>query len=342
MYNKTLYFTGPGQVEIRESAIPESGAGTVLVKALVSGISSGTELLIYRGLAPQHMPADSTISSLSHSLAYPLPYGYCMIGRVVEVGRDVDPDWIEKKVFAFHHHSSYFLAAPDSLICIPEDLSLDEAIFMPNMETAVNLLLDGRPLIGERVAVFGQGIVGLLTVSLLALQPVSQLLSFDLHPARRNVSLTAGAHYSVNPLAPDYQEQIESLLSKYGNQAGVDLTYELSGSPSALDQAVALTGYDGRIIVGSWYGLKRASLDLGSHFHRSRIRLISSQVSTIAPDLLGRWNNARRIDVAWQMIRRIRPDSFITHRFPLDKAAEAYEMLDKQSDQIIQAVIIYE
>ena len=342
MKNKTIYFTGPRQIEIRESEIPVPSRGTVLVKAIASGISSGTELLIYRGEAPKDMPADATIAALDHTLEYPLSYGYSMVGQVVEIGPDIDPGWKGKLVFAFHHHTAYFLASVDSLFCLPEDVTVDEAIFLPNMETAVNLLLDGKPLIGERIAVFGQGIVGLLTVSLLALQPISQLFTFDLHPARRTASQKIGAHLSLDPLTYDFQGQAQSSNLNPGKQTGFDLTYELSGAPSALDQAVAITGYDGRIIVGSWYGTKRVSLDLGTHFHRSRMKLISSQVSTISPELLGRWNTQRRIDVAWKMLRRIRPASFITHRFSLENAAQAYALLDNQPDHIIQAVITYE
>ncbi|MFD0669868.1 zinc-binding alcohol dehydrogenase [Cohnella sp. GCM10027633] len=335
---KTLYFTGPGSVDIRESEIPSPEANTVLVRTIASGISPGTELLIYRGQAPSDMVADATISSLSHALTFPFPYGYCAVGEVVETGVGVHASWIGKRVFAFHHHASYFVAAPDTLIEVPSDIGTEEAIFMPNMETAVNLLLDGRPLIGERAAVFGQGIVGLLTLSLLAMQPIFRLISFDPNPERRRASLAAGAHFSLDPLATDCREQANALLS----DNGFDLVYELSGSPAALDQAVSMTGYDGRVIVGSWYGTKRASLDLGSHFHRSRMKLISSQVSTISPDLLGRWNNARRIDAAWEMIRRIRPAKYITHRYPIERAAEAYEALDNQADAIMQAVLTYD
>jgi 2-desacetyl-2-hydroxyethyl bacteriochlorophyllide A dehydrogenase len=334
MRNKTVFFTAPRQVEIRESLIPEPIDGTVLVKALRSAISSGTELLIYRGQAPQDMPADETISALSHSLTYPLSYGYCMVGQVIEIGKDVDPTWRGKLVFAFHYHSAYFIAKPESLLLVPEEVSVEEALFLPNMETAVNLMMDGRPMIGERVAVFGQGIVGLLTVSLLSLHPLSQLVSFDLHSNRRAASQRAGVHASVNPL--------ETVPAEFQRSDGFDLCYELSGTPAALDQAIALTGFNGRVIIGSWYGLKRASLDLGTHYHRSRMKLISSQVSTIAPDLLGRWTQERRIETAWNMIRRVRPASYITHRFTIDQASDAYVLLDQQPDKIIQGVFVYE
>ena len=122
---------------------------------------------------------------------------------------------------------------------------------------------------------------------------------------------------------------------------GADLAYELSGTPEALDQVIALTGFDGRVIVGSWYGSKRASLDLGGRFHRSRIRLISSQVSTIASELRGRWSKARRFEVAWEMLREIQPERFITQRIPLNEAPGAYQLLDQSPGETIQMILTY-
>ena len=98
-----------------------------------------------------------------------------------------------------------------------------------------------------------------------------------------------------------------------------DLTFELSGSPSALNDAIALTTFSGRIVIGSWYGKKHAEIDLGGSFHRSRIKLISSQVSTISPELSGRWDKSRRFDTAWKALERIKPEKWITHRFPIEE-----------------------
>ena len=104
---------------------------------------------------------------------------------------------------------------------------------------------------------------------------------------------------------------------------------------------LALTGFSGRIVIGSWYGEKRAEIDLGGAFHRSRIKLISSQVSTIAPELSGRWDKARRFDAAWKALERIKPEKWITHRFPIEEAAKAYELLDERPQETIQVVFKY-
>ena len=122
---------------------------------------------------------------------------------------------------------------------------------------------------------------------------------------------------------------------------GADLTYELSGAPQALNLAISLTGFTGRVVIGSWYGQKRADLDLGGYFHRSRIRLISSQVSTLSPELSGRWSKARRFELAWEMISQVNPEQWITQRFPLDRAAEAYRLLDERPHETIQVMFDY-
>jgi len=124
-------------------------------------------------------------------------------------------------------------------------------------------------------------------------------------------------------------------------QSKFDLTFELSGSPSALNTAIEATMFSGRIVIGSWYGQKRAEIDLGGSFHRSRIRLVSSQVSTISPELSGRWDKSRRFEVAWQALERIRPQKWITHRFTLDEAKKAYQLLDEHPQETIQVIFEY-
>ena len=139
------------------------------------------------------------------------------------------------------------------------------------METAVTLLLDGQPLLGEQVAIFGQGIVGLLLTSLLARWPLSSLVTLDLYPKRRLLSENLGAHLSLDPATPSWRNNCWGALQGAGPYPGADLTYEVSGNPEALNQAIAITGFNGRVVIGSWYGRKRSDLDLGGRFHRSRL-----------------------------------------------------------------------
>jgi threonine dehydrogenase-like Zn-dependent dehydrogenase len=190
------------------------------------------------------------------------------------------------------------------------------------------------------VVVFGQGVIGLLTTALLAHYPLSTLVTLDRYELRRETSLALGAHSSLDPESGAGLDRLRAALDGEG-ATGADLVYELSGTPSALDQAVAVTGFSGRIVVGSWYGLKKASLDLGGHFHRQRVRLVSSQVSTLSPEHTGRWTKARRLLVAWDTLAHIEPSRWITHRFPVEKAGEAYRLLDQNPGQTLQVVLTY-
>lgn len=333
MERKILYFTAPRQVAVRSESLSEPTTGQVLVRAQISAISAGTELLFYRGQFPGGLAVDDSLPVLAGEFQYPLSYGYSTVGQVIALGPGVDAAWLDRRVFAFQPHASHFLATPDELMLLSDDLSEDEAVFLPTMETAVNLVMDGAPLLGERVAIFGQGLVGLLTTSLLSIFPLSGLVTLDRHTLRRQASVAAGAQASLDP---DEPETLEAARRYAGGD--FDLVYELSGEPQVLENAIAVTGFAGRVVIGSWYGEKRAPLDLGGRFHRSRIHLISSQVSSLAPNLCGRWDKPRRFQVAWEMLRRIRPAPWITHRFPLSTATEAYRLLDERPGEALQVV----
>ena len=336
MIRKTLYFSAPGVLDVVEEDCPAPAAGQARLHTLLSAISPGTELLLYRGQFPSELPVDAAISALSGRFQYPLKYGYCLVGRVVELGLGVDPAWQDRLVFAFHPHESDFTAPVNELIAIPDGIPPEAASFLANVETALNFVMDGVPLIGERVVIFGQGVVGLLTTGLLRRFPLESLITLDGFELRRQASLGLGAHASLDPRDTDWRERL--LLHLPGE---ADLVYELSGNPEALDQAIQVTGFAGRIMIGSWYGQKKVSVNLGGSFHRSRIRLVSSQVSSLDPAITGRWDKARRFKLAWQMIRELDPAQFITHRFRMDQAAEAYRLLDQHPDQAIQVLLNY-
>jgi threonine dehydrogenase-like Zn-dependent dehydrogenase len=274
-----------------------------------------------------------THDGVSNDLNYPLAYGYACVGIIKEIGKEVNREWLNKKVFAFQPHTSHFVAHPSSLISIPDFLSPEAACFLPNMETAVNLVQDGAPILGERVLVLGQGIIGLLTASLLSEFPLESLITVDRFELRREALQSTSKKLEVKSLAPD-DVRLSTLDS-------FDLTFELSGSPSALNDAIAFTTFSGRIVIGSWYGQKRAEIDLGGAFHRSRIKLISSQVSTISPELSGRWDKSRRFDVAWKALERIQPEKWITHRFSVEEAGKAYQLLDENPQETIQVIFDY-
>lgn len=341
MKARTLFFTAPRQVEIRESELPALQDDEALVETVCSAISAGTEMLLYRGEFPQI--ADSH-DNLSSDLQYPLAYGYATVGVVRYAGKHVDKSWLDRLVFSFQPHTSHFIAKPEALITIPQLLPPESACFLPNMETAVNLVQDGAPILGERVLVLGQGVVGLLVASLLREFPLERLVTSDCYLLRRKASLEIGVDVSFDPDVLKEKINFSFLPVVFLNDYTqyFDLTFELSGSPSVLNDAIALTAFSGRIVIGSWYGKQKAPLDLGGVFHRSRIQLISSQVSTIAPALGGRWDKARRFGVAWEALRRIQPQKWITHRFPIEEAEKAYRLLDENPQETIQVIFEYQ
>lgn len=341
MERHALYFSAPQTVDVRLEPLAAPTAGEVLVRTLVSAISSGTELLLYRDQMPRGMVVDATIEALAGEFAYPLKYGYAAVGEVVALGADVDEQWHGRRVFAFQPHQSHFLAKTSDLLAVPEGMDPETAVLLPNMETAVSFLMDAQPLIGEQVAVFGQGVVGLLTTGLLAQMPLAALVTLDRYPLRREWSRRLGAHAALDPGERDTPQRLEALLQGQRPYRGADLTLELSGNPAALEEAIAATGYNGRVLVGSWYGQKSTTLHLGGRFHRSHMRLISSQVSHIAPQWQGRFSKARRLQIAWEMLAQQRPERLITHRFALDDAAVAYDLLHTAPQSAIQVVFTY-
>jgi 2-desacetyl-2-hydroxyethyl bacteriochlorophyllide A dehydrogenase len=338
MISRSVWFEAPYQVTVRAESLPLLAPDQVLVQTMVSAISAGTELLFYRGQVPAGIAIDATLASLAGTVQYPLRYGYACVGQVIDLGTEASVEWRDRLVFSFQPHASHFSATPAELLPVPPGLSPRRAAFLPNMETAVNFLLDGAPLMGEQAVVLGQGVVGLLTAALLAQFPLKQVLAFDRFERRREKSKRLGASDAFDPEEPAQINHAKELLG----EAGADVTFELSGNPEALNLAIELTGFAGRVIIGSWYGRKGAALDLGGRFHRSRIRLISSQVSTLTPELMARWSKARRMAAAWSMLARVPADELITHTFAIDEAVQAYALLDRQPEQAVQIIFQYE
>ncbi len=333
---RSLWFTGPRQVEVRDEELTWPAPGQLLVETMASAISAGTETLLLRGEAPRDMARDDTIGALPGSLAFPLKYGYAAVGRVAAVGDASLAGWEGRLVFSLHPHESRFLAAPQDVIALPPDMATEDALFLASMETAVNLVQDVRPVLGERAVVFGQGIVGLLATGLLAAHGLEALVTVDGFARRREASREMGAHASFDPHAPDLASALRRAL---GGEA--DVALEVSGSPSALNQALEAMAFGGRIIVGSWFGTKPVALDLGRSFHRRRLSLTSSQVSSLGAGLGAAWTKERRMQVAMHWLGRLHPSRFISHRFAFDQAQQAYAFLDHQPDSALQVVLTY-
>ena len=323
-----VIFKAPFEVQSETIVVPPPDDNQLLVESHASAISGGTEMLVYRGQLPQDMTLDESIEGMKAKAVYPLQYGYSAVGHVREVGSQVDKKWIGEKVFAFSPHAGHFLSTQEALVRLPHEVSLEDGVLLANMETAVSFLMDGRPMIGERVLVVGLGIVGLLTAALLAQQSNVEVHCVDLLESRRRLAD-----------ALDVKTETPESLAQHAES--FDLVYELSGHPAGLNQAIQSTRQHGRIIVGSWYGSKPSQIDLGGRFHRSKVMIYPSQVSSIAPELAGRWTKQRRMNVAIAQLNRIKPSKFVSHRFHVKDAAKAYRLIDTQNEDVLQVILEY-
>lgn len=332
---QALWLCGPRRLEWRTEEVSPPAAGEVLVQALYSGISSGTEMLVYRGEVPTDMELD--LPTLAGSFAFPIKYGYALVGRVLASGADVASFRPGDLVFALHPHQSIFCAPQDYVIRLPDAIEPAQGVFFANLETALNIVHDAAPRLGEIVVVFGQGVVGLLVTQLLHMVGVSTLIAVDPLARRRELALRCHAHAA---LVPD-TSLIDTVLS-LSHQRRPDIVIEVSGRPEALQTAIDLVADEGSVIAASWYGTKMAQLQLGGRFHRGRIRLRSSQVGRLAPELGPRWDRARRTATVQHLLGHVQLAALISHRIPFRQANQAYELLDTSLQDVCQIVLEYE
>jgi 2-desacetyl-2-hydroxyethyl bacteriochlorophyllide A dehydrogenase len=319
-----VWFSNARKVELRQEELPAPQPGDVRIDAIASAISHGTEMLVFRGQVPLGLELD--LPTLRGDFAFPIKYGYACVGRVVECGPDATlrPGQL---VFVLHPHQSSFVVPSTLPIALPDGIDPLLGVFVANLETAVNIVLDAAPRLGERVAVFGQGVVGLLVTQLLRRAGAGRVIAIDPIEQRRELAREMGADVTLTP-----SEAVALEL---------DVAIEVSGNVAALQQAIDCLAFGGTVVACSWYGTKPVTLQLGGSFHRHRPRIISSQVGSIDASLQPRWTHRRRLDVAIDLLSELRLAPLITQRFPVDRAAEAYELIDQQPERTVQVVLTY-
>lgn len=322
-----LLFVAPRQVALDPVDVPEPATGRLLVRTLFSGISTGTELLAYRGLLDPELPIDERIGSLGGTFRYPFPYGYGCVG---EVERSDGPVPTGTTVFAFHPHQDRFLVGPDDVVALPPGTDPRTATLFPYVETALQLGLDAGPVAQETVAVLGLGAVGLITALLLQ-RAGATVVAADPSDGRRHLAASLG----VPAVEPDE-------LPLHLPPSGVPLLLELSGSPTALAGALDLLTHEGTALVGSWYGRQPVELPLGGAFHRRRLTIRSSQVSTIPAALAGRWDLDRRRRVAVDLLGELPLAALATTEFAFAEAAAAYQALDRREPGVFHVALRYQ
>lgn len=332
-----MYHTAPRAVEVVREEVSPPGEGEVTVRSVLSAISAGTEMLFYRGLVDEGTPLDETIDTMREGLRYPYKYGYATVGYVERVGEGVPTSWIGREVFCFHVHESRFTVPLTHVTPIPSGIRMEDAVLFPGMETAISLVMDANPILGENVAVLGQGVIGLLTTAILARMPLGRLVTADMYPLRRDMALRMGSEVCMDP-----SQGPERLLEETGlSRTKFDVIIELSGVPAGLELATHIAALEGRIVVGSWYGTKPEGCRLGDDFHRHRLHIQSSQVSRTGSCLSARWSKERRGEMVWRLVRQLDPSQLITHRFPIEEAPAAFRLLDEKGHHALQVVLTY-
>ena len=290
----------------------------------VSSVSTGTELLVYRGQLDNQGPLDSAIQGMvQSSMEYPLEYGYSLVGVVKSVGARVPLSFVGRRVFAFTPHAAAALIDETAILLVPKDIADGDAAYLAAAETSISIVHDAHPRAGDLVCVHGAGIIGLLVVAKLSHLGL-HVVVFDPDEGRRQLALTLGAARAYAP--PSSNVPLKS--SSWGD---FDISIECSGNPAALQNAIDSTRDYGKVVIASWYGTKSMSLNLGTRFHRSHIRLISSQVSTIPGKVSDLWSKSRRFGEAWNLLRRVCPSRTMSAvSYHVSNVAQAYAALDNQ------------
>src|SRR5215204_2238407 len=331
---RALWFTAPRTATLHTETVGPPGPGEVRVETIASAVSSGTEMLVYRGEVPRDLRLD--LPTFAGSYEFPIKYGYAAAGRVLDTGPGVENLSEGDPVFVHHPHQDLFVVPAQMPVRLPDDLEPEVGVFAANLETALNIVHDTPVRLGETALVFGQGVVGILVALLLKLASAGPVLVVDTLEERRRLALAAGADGAFEP------KSLKELVTEITGGRGVDVAVETSGSGAALQSAIDVVATEGTVVVASWYGTKSVTLALGGHFHRGRVRLRSSQVGRINPELAPRWDRGRRMDTVLGLLSRLKLRELISHRIPFEEAPEAYMLLDERPGEALQVIFTYE
>lgn len=354
---RVLVLTGPRKLEYVEADIPGVGEEDVLLKSVVSGISHGTEMNVYRGVAPQwtkyydpqlrlFRPVEESETSVPERgyylpgdapWSYPLAYGYANVARVEECGSRVSNLQVGDLVYTYTPHQTVGVVPAASAIKLPELSDPALGVLYANMNTAYNGVLDTDFRIDDVVVVFGQGIVGLLVTQFLRQAGVTNIITVDGLEKRRDLSLTMGATESLDPMTEDVALHVRERTQG----RGADSVIEVSGSYVALQEAIRTAAPNTTVTVMSWYGGTGSALALSDEFHHNRITLKSSQVGAVDSALSATHSLGRRAAHVSEAFQYLNLTPLISDRVPFADAAAGYDLVDSGDPDIVQVVLTY-
>jgi 2-desacetyl-2-hydroxyethyl bacteriochlorophyllide A dehydrogenase len=335
--------TGPRQVEVLPAPRAPLPPGHVRVRTRYSGISAGTELTLYRGTNP-HLdrrwdPDRRLFVDEAAVSAFPnTAWGYSEVGEVVELGTGTDPALLGAAVWGLWSHRGEIVLPAETVAdrLLPAGLDPLAGTFARVGAVALNAVLAADVHIGETVAVFGQGVLGLIATQ-LATGSGADVIAVDGIAARREQAAAFGAAHVLDPVADDVGERIKELTGG----RGADVCIEISGSYRALHEAVRGCAVGGRVVAAGFYQGDGLGLRLGEEFHHNRVQLVSSQISSAPLGLAGRWSPERMHRTVIELVAAGRVDvlPLVTHVVPAPLAADAYALLDADPASVLQIVL---
>lgn len=339
---RVLRFVAPGEVDVVDEPDPPLAAGQVRVDTLFSGISAGTELSAYRGTNPYltrrwDAEAHLFLDADAAGPAYPLVgWGYSEVGVVVEAAPDVTAVAVGDTVWGIWGHRSRAVLPQEALAghVVPDEVDPRAATFVRVASVALNGVLNTQLGIGSVVGVVGLGVIGLLATRFAVLSGAT-VVAVDPIAARRDRAAAWGAAHTFAPgvgLAADVRDLTQG--------RGADVVLELSGSARALHEAVRLAGPEGVVVASGFYQGDAEGLRLGEEFHHNRVRLQSSQIGAVPPQLAARWTRDRLIFAAAQRVLAGDPNAaaLVSHTFGLDEAPAAYDLVDRRGHEALQVL----
>jgi threonine dehydrogenase-like Zn-dependent dehydrogenase len=287
-----FWLRAPGAGEIRRVPLPAPGPGEVLVRALRSGVSRGTETLVWEGRVPASQYERMRAPHQEGDLPGPVKYGYLSVG-VVEEG---PADLLGRTVFCLYPHQTAYVVPAEAVTVVPDDVPPARAVLAGTVETAVNALWDAAPLLGDRVAVVGAGMVGCCVARLLARVPGVRVTLVDVAPARAEVAAALGVGFAAPEEAPGH----------------LDLVVHTSATSAGLQTALGLLAAEGTVVELSWYGDAETRVSLGGAFHSGRLTIRASQVGAVAAARRDRRTTGERLQLALELLRDPAFDALLT------------------------------
>lgn len=330
---RALWFTGPRVAELRTEPLGPPGEGELLVRSIVSLISPGSEMLIYRGEADPG--AALALPTSAGGGGYPVKCAYQVVGRVEASGPGATHT-AGDVLLVRHPHQDLFVVRDDPglVFPVPADLPPERAVFANLVDLAVNAVLDVPIRIGDAVVVYGAGVVGSLCAQ-LAQATAGTVIVIDAAESRRRIALEWGAHAAVDPT------EAPAAIREITASRGADVAIEATGTTAGLQAAMESTGIEGTVVAVTFSGSLDVPIPVSPHFYYRRQRLVSAQVNSVGSGLQPRWDFARRMEVGISLLRSERVRVHATHSFPFDRAPEAYELADRHADEVMGITLSY-